>query len=55
MPWSPAQHRLFEARAHGAKFPMAEKIPVATAQKMAGEGIKSSPDPKRLGKALKAK
>lgn len=57
MPFSPAQHRLFEARAHGAKFPMAEKIPIATAQKMAGEGIKSSssPDPKRLGKALKAK
>lgn len=55
MPWSPAQHRLFEAAAHGAKFPMAEKIHIATAQKMAAEGIKSSPDPKRLGKALKEK
>ena len=40
MPYSPAQHRLFEARAHGASYPMAAKIPVATAKKMAGEGLK---------------
>lgn len=42
MPFSQAQHKLFEARAHGATFPMAAKIPVAKASRMAQEGIRPS-------------
>jgi len=51
MPWTRKQHNLFEARAHGADFPMARKIPVATARKMAGEGVKPGKD--ALVKALR--
>lgn len=32
---SKAQHNLMEARAHGADFPMAKKIPVKVAQEFA--------------------
>ena len=51
MPYSQKAHNLFEARAHGADFPMAKKIPIAAARKMASEGIKDKP--KKLGHALK--
>ena len=42
MPWTPAQHRLFAAIEHGWKPPSSSgiHIPVATATKMAHEGIK---------------
>lgn len=40
MPWNPAQHRLFEAAAHSPAVAQRVGIPVQTAAKMAGEGIK---------------
>ena len=43
MPWSPAQHRLFEAAAHNPAVAKARGIPQAQAAKMAGEGIKADP------------
>lgn len=51
MPYSQKAHNLFEARAHGAAFPLAKKIPVETAKKMAGEDVKKD----ALVKALKTK
>lgn len=57
MPWTPAQHRLFEFAAHSPQKARAEgvKIPQAQAAIMAGEGIKSpgSPAKIKLVKALK--
>ena len=51
MPWTPKQHRLFEAAAHSPAVAKKVGIPQQKAQKMASEGIK--PDPKALGRALK--
>jgi hypothetical protein len=51
MPWTPAQHRLFEAAAHNPAIAKEKGIPQAKAKKMASEGIKH--DPKKLGEALK--
>jgi hypothetical protein len=41
MPYTPAQHRLFEAAAHSPQIAQAHGIPVGSAQKMASEGIKA--------------
>jgi hypothetical protein len=42
MPWTPAQHRLFEAAAHNPSIAKQRGIPQAKAKKMASEGIKKS-------------
>ena len=56
MPWTPAQHRLFEFVAHSPAKAAAEgiKIGQATAQRMASEGIKKTTPtyPQRLAKRL---
>lgn len=51
MPWTPVQHRLFEAAAHNPQIAKSKGIPVAKAAKMASEGIKH--DPKKLAEGLK--
>ncbi len=43
MPWSPKQHRLFEAAAHDPGVAARVGIPVAQAATMASEGVKASP------------
>jgi hypothetical protein len=43
MPWSPAQHRLFEAAAHSPDIAKRTGIPQDKARKMAAEGIKDKP------------
>jgi len=52
MPWSPKQHRLFEAAAHSPAVAKRVGIPVAKASQMAGEGIKSA-KPKLVGALLR--
>jgi hypothetical protein len=42
MPYTPAQHRLFQAAAHNPAIAKSSGIPQATAAKMASEGIKAS-------------
>lgn len=39
MPWTPAQHRLFEAAAHSQQIAQSHGIPQAKAANMASEGI----------------
>ncbi len=51
MPWTPAQHRLFEAAAHDPAIAARKGIPQQQAQKMASEGIKDKP--KKLAAVLK--
>jgi len=51
MPWTAAQHRLFEAAAHNPSVAKARGIPQQQAAKMAHEGIKH--DPKKLAEGLK--
>lgn len=46
MPWSPAQHRLFEAAAHDPKIAKSKGIPQAKAAQMASEGITKTGAPK---------
>lgn len=53
MPWSPAQHRLFEAAASSPSVAKRVGIPQEQASKMASEGVKK--DPKKLAKALMTK
>lgn len=53
MPWTPAQHRLFEAAAHNPAIAKKTGIPQGQAQKMASEGVKH--DPKKLAQALKTR
>jgi hypothetical protein len=53
MPWSPSQHRLFEAAAHDPKISKERGIPQDKARQMASEGIRDKP--KKLGKALRGK
>lgn len=48
MPWSPKQHRLFEAAAHNPEVARRVGIPQQKAAQMAHEGVK-----KALVKALK--
>jgi len=50
MPWSPKQHRLFEAAAHSPAVAKRVGIPVAKAQGMASEGIKKKLVPALLRK-----
>lgn len=50
MPWTPAQHRLFEAAAHSPSVAKRVGIPQEQASKMAKEGVKK--DPKKLAHAL---
>ena len=45
MPYTPAQHRLFEAAAHNPAIAKAKGIPQAKAATMASEGIKK---PRRI-------
>ncbi len=51
MPWSGAQHRLFELAAHNPAAAKRVGIPQAQAVKMAAEGVKSKT--KKLGEMLK--
>lgn len=51
MPWSPAQHRLFEAAAHSSSVSKRVGIPQQKAAQMAHEGIKRQ----ALAKVLKSK
>lgn len=53
MPWTPSQHRLFEAAAHNPAIAKANGISQNQAAKMAHEGIK--PDPRKLAEALRKK
>ena len=41
MPWSPKQHRLFEAAAHNPEVSKRTGIPMQKAAQMASEGIKT--------------
>lgn len=52
MPYTPAQHRLFEAAAHNPDIAKRTGIPQDKARKMASEGIKDKP--KKLAALLKA-
>lgn len=54
MPWSPAQHRLFEAAAHSSTVAKRTGIPQAKAASMASEGIKPEAK-KKLVHALTGK
>lgn len=47
MPYSPAQHRLFEAAAHSPAVASRVGIPVQKASGMASEGIKGQPQATR--------
>jgi len=40
MPWTPKQHKLFEAAAHDPAVAKRVQIPMAQASKMASEGVK---------------
>ncbi len=53
MPWTPAQHRLFEAAAHNPQIAQSSGIPQQKASQMAAEGTKPSKG-QMLAKALKA-
>lgn len=51
MPYTPSQHRLFEAAAHNPAIAKKTGIPQDTAKKMASEGIKDAP--KKIGALLR--
>ena len=53
MPWTPKQHRLFEAAAHSKEVAKRVGIPQQQAKKMASEGIKDKP--KKLANMLREK
>ena len=53
MPWTAAQHRLFEAAAHNPSVAKRVGIPQGQASKMASEGIK--PSGKHLAQAIRKK
>lgn len=42
MPWTPAQHRLFEAAAHNPKIAASHGMSQSKAAQMASEGIKKA-------------
>lgn len=52
MPWTPAQHRLFEAAAHNPQVAQQRGIPQAKAATMASEGIKKPSKGQRLAKVM---
>lgn len=45
MPWSPAQHRLFEAAAHDKKIADVRGLTQEEADKLAKEGVKKAAEP----------
>ena len=45
MPWTPAQHRLFQAAAHNPAIAQAHRMSQSKAASMAAEGIKKAPKP----------
>jgi hypothetical protein len=51
MPWTSAQHRLFEAAAHNPSVAKRVGIPQDKAKQMASEGVKKDL-PQKLAKAL---
>ncbi len=51
-PWTPAQHRLFEAAPHSPSIAKAHGIPQQKAAAMASEGIKKKSTPQQLASAL---
>ena len=51
MPYTPSQHRLFDAAANNPKVAKRVGIPVDTAKKMASEGVKKD----KLAALLKKK
>lgn len=54
MPWTPAQNKLFRAAAHNPAISKSSGIPMATAAKMASEGIKTPVSkPQALAKLLR--
>ena len=56
MPWTAAQHRLFEAAAHNPVLAQRVGIPQNKAQNMAKEGIKypsNQPSPQKLAQGLR--
>jgi hypothetical protein len=55
MPWTPSQHRLFEAAAHNASIAKRVGIPQAQAARMASEGVKSDEKRKALAAGLRGK
>ena len=58
MPWSPAQHRLFQAAAHNPAIAQSHGMTTAKASSMAAEGVKRpapSPHAQALAKALTKK
>ena len=55
MPWSSAQHRLFEAAAHNPSIAKSHGMSVASASKMASEGVKAAPKQQAMAKVLRAK
>ncbi len=52
MPWTPAQHRLFEAAAHNPEIAKRVGVPQAKASQMASEGIKGSDKTKVIAHLL---
>lgn len=52
MPWTPAQHRLFEAAAHNPQIAREHGISQPKAAGMAAEGIKKQSSPQALSRAL---
>ena len=55
MPWTPAQHRLFEAAAHDPAIAARKGIPQQKASQMAAEGIKRPAQGKALATALRSR
>lgn len=53
MPWTQAQHRLFQAAAHNPQVARKAGIPQDKAKQMASEGVK--PDLKRVAALLRKK
>ena len=52
MPYTPAQHRLFEAAAHNPEIAKRKGIPQQQAAKMAHEGVKHGAAQQKLTHAL---
>lgn len=53
MPWTPKQHRLFEAAAHNPAIAQKVGIPQDKAKEMASEGVKDKP--KKIAALLRKK
>lgn len=55
MPWTPAQHRLFQAAAHNPAIAKQHGMSQSKAATMAAEGVKPASHPQRLAAALRSK